>query len=181
MQLLRINAKYIRSVSWFRFWLRLQPRTLYPRARLVTSMATCASDRSLNKLNRYKNSLPLMRPCHILLLVFWMLLLGAYEGSGIFRARDLSMYILWFPSHQFFLTLRIFPRCLFAPTLPSPRSVAHRNGEWQRVFTQIMKNRIVSKQTGNESEGTSNGHEICTFVDQPVGQDKARRGVENET
>lgn len=41
-----------------------------------------------------KNSLPLMRPCHILLLVFWMLFLGAYKGSGIFRARDLSMYIL---------------------------------------------------------------------------------------
>lgn len=44
-----------------------------------------------------------------------------------------------------------------------------------------MKNRVVSKQAGNESEGTSNGHEIGTFVDQSVGQDKARRGVENET
>lgn len=44
-----------------------------------------------------------------------------------------------------------------------------------------MENRIVSKQTGNESESTSNGHEICTFVDQPVGQDKAGRGVKNET
>lgn len=44
-----------------------------------------------------------------------------------------------------------------------------------------MEDRVVSQQTGNESEGTSNGHEICTFVDQSVGQDKARRGVKNET
>lgn len=44
-----------------------------------------------------------------------------------------------------------------------------------------MEDRIVSKQTGNESESTSSGHEICTCVDQPVGQGKAGRGVKNET
>lgn len=44
-----------------------------------------------------------------------------------------------------------------------------------------MENRVVSKQTGNESESTSNRHKICTFVGESVGQDKATCGVEDET